>query len=86
MFLMVLLQFVFWVLLVLLAVTQVIMPLVQKRALFPLFRARRSTLEGEIVELNEQIREENLADEAEMLRKRLEEMRKADATTPQEKQ
>jgi len=77
MFLLILLQWVFWVLLLAFGITQVILPLIQKRPLFPLFRARRVELETEIVELNEQIREEVLDDEAQALRDRLEALRKA---------
>jgi len=86
MFLLILLEWIFWILLLLFMVTQVIIPLVQKRPLFPLFRARSTTLQGEIVELNEQIREEKLDDEAQALRDRLEALRKAPEVLDKTKQ
>lgn len=80
------LEFVFWALFLVCMVTQVIIPLLQKRPLFPLFRARSAALQGEIVELNEQIREEVLDDEAQALRDRLEALRKAPEVLDKAKQ
>jgi len=86
MFLLALLQFILLVVLLVFGITQVIVPLLQRRPLFPLFRARRAALEGEIVELEEQIREEKLDDEAEALRKQLEALRYAPGPLDKPKQ
>lgn len=85
MFLKILIENILWILLLVVGVTQVIWPLIRRRPLFPLFR-RSTALKGEIVELEEQLREEKLEDEAETLRKQLEEKRKAAATPEETKQ
>jgi len=54
--------------------TQAVIPLMRKRPLFPLFR-RGAKLEGEVIELQEQVREEELADKVEALQEKLEEKR-----------
>lgn len=81
MFFLQLVGFIFMALFVALMVSQVLIPLVQRRPLFPLFR-RVTALEGKVLELQEEVREEELVDTVEALEKQLAEKRqRPDANT-----
>ena len=64
MFLLLLTWFVVVVLFIAFMVTQIIMPMLNSRPLFPFFRKTTTSLESEVTELKAQLREEDLVDEA----------------------
>jgi len=71
MFFITLIEFVFIALLVAFVVTQMIIPIVRGRQLFPMFRSERNQLEAKIVGLTEKLDDTVLAKEAEELSKQL---------------
>jgi len=64
MFLLTWLQFIFIALLIAFGITQMILPIVSGRKMFPMFRAKRNEIEEKIVDLHEELYDANLEREA----------------------
>lgn len=64
-------QFIFVALFVAFMITQVIVPIIKGSPLFPMFRTKRNELMAKVSDLKEDLEDENLAEEAKKLEKKL---------------
>ena len=67
MFLLTWMQYIVIALFVAFGITQMILPIISGRKMFPMFRAKRNELEEKIVDLNEELHDVDLEKEAKEL-------------------